>query len=101
MIMDGRLQALAAQVVEEGLHGSLLNVIRRAGAYSGVLQVLVNAGGFSALSRSAGVSYQTAQKWLDQGFVPTKRVAEIAELYDVPAVDLVNPKHRNLFGASQ
>lgn len=92
--MDARIKALYEHVIARGLHGSLLNTISSAKGYSGVLHVVILAGGFSALAKTLGVSYQVVQKWYARGFVPTTRVAILERLYGVPREELIHPKHR-------
>lgn len=91
--MDKKLKALTEQILQAGTSASVLNTVMSAKAYSGVLQAVVSAGGFSPLARSLGVSYQAVQQWLVQGYVPLTRVTEIETLYGVPRAQLMNPKY--------
>jgi hypothetical protein len=91
--MDKRLKALTEQIINEGTHGSLLNTVMSAKAYTGILRAVVAAGGFSQLARQLGVSYQAVQQWQTQGYVPLIRVTEIEALYGIPRAELMNPKY--------
>lgn len=94
MSTDRRLDALAEHVISAGLHGSLLNAVKAATSYKGILHAIVLAGGFSAMAEKLGVSYQVLQKWNRRGYVPTTRVADIERLYGIPREELIHPKHR-------
>lgn len=92
--MDPRLQALAEHIINEGLHGSLLNTVIASKSYKGILHAIVLAGGFAPMAEKFGVSYQVVQKWNRLGYAPTTRVAEIERLYGIPREELIHPKHR-------
>ena len=91
--MDKRLKALTEKIINDGTHGSLLNTVMSATAYTGILGAVVAAGGFSPLARELGVSYQAVQQWYGQGYVPLIRVTEIESLYGIPRAELMNPKY--------
>lgn len=50
------------------------------------------------LAKIMGVSRQVIYSWLQRGFVPAGRAAEIATLTGVPAVELIDPALRKLTG---
>lgn len=60
----------------------------------------VNAyGAVSKLAKAMGVSRQVMYSWLQRGFVPTGRAAEVSQLTGVPTAELIDPKLRKLTGA--
>lgn len=50
------------------------------------------------LAKVMGVSRQVCYAWLQRGFVPAGRAAEIERITGVPARELIDPKLRKLTG---
>lgn len=66
---------------------------------TGIADALIKAAsigkgsGYTRMAADLGVSYQSVQQWVKQGYVPLGRVTEIESIYGVPRHRLVNPKY--------
>lgn len=63
---------------------------------TGLARAVTVAGGVSKMARAMSVSRQIMYMWLQRGYVPTGRAAEIEKLSQVPARELIDPKLRTL-----
>jgi len=62
-------------------------------AHTNYIQIALAAAGSQArLSQALGVSQQAVSKWLQRGWAPAERAAEIEFLYGVPRRKLMNPR---------
>jgi len=97
--MCNKLDQLLQRAIAQGANGHMLNRLHEAKEYSGILDAVVTAGSLSALATELGVSFQAVQQWVNQGFVPTSRIAEIESTYGVPRTALMNPKYAEILAA--
>jgi len=91
--MDKKLEALKQYALKHRPTLAVMNALVAAGAYTGILDVVVRAGSLDALADKLGVTYQAVQHWLKLGYVPLGRIPEIESIYGVPRVELMNPKY--------
>lgn len=50
------------------------------------------AGGACELASQLGVSHQIVYIWARRGWVPGKRALQIERAYNIPRIDLIDPK---------
>jgi len=50
------------------------------------------AGGACELASQLGVSHQIVYIWARRGWVPGKRALQIENAYNIPRIDLIDPK---------
>jgi DNA-binding XRE family transcriptional regulator len=58
----------------------------------GIDRAIEAAGGVVALAKAIGVAHQVITRWKKDGYVPAKRVATVAAMFNVPARDLMDPR---------
>jgi DNA-binding XRE family transcriptional regulator len=58
---------------------------------SGIREAAALAGSQTKLAEELGVTRQSVQVWIKQGFVPNDRIKKIVELYGIAAVRLCDP----------
>lgn len=61
---------------------------------TGIEKVVAQAGTHQLLADFCDVSRQAVSQWVEQGYVPPGRVAELANYFKVPAIELIDPKLR-------
>lgn len=59
---------------------------------TGIGKAIIKAESISKFANTIGVSHQAASRWNARGYVPSGRVEQISEAYDVPKAELLNPK---------
>ena len=98
--MDNKLEALRQKALV-GRSRAVINATLKAEHYSGILAALVAAGSTVALAKQLGVNYQAVQQWVNNGYVPLGRIAEIESQYGIPRADLIDPKYAAAIGDAQ
>lgn len=58
---------------------------------SGIREAIALAGSQTKLAEEIGVTRQSVQAWVKQGFVPNDRIKKIVELYGIEAARLCDP----------
>lgn len=66
--------------------------MNKIGQMSGIREAILLAGSQQKLADTIGVKQQTIQTWLNKGYVPTARVAQIENLFGIARGRLCNPK---------
>jgi DNA-binding transcriptional regulator YdaS (Cro superfamily) len=59
---------------------------------TGIALAVKQAGSQRKLAKTLGVSQQAVSLWVDQGWVPLRRVEQIEQKFSIPRVRLVNPR---------
>ena len=54
-------------------------------------QAVRSAGSQTALGKALGVSQAAIWMWMKRGWMPVRRARQIEEIFNIPAVDLINP----------
>lgn len=68
---------------------------------TGVVDVIVAAGGQSALARKVGVSHQAVSRWVKCGWIPVAHIIQVENMFGVPRARLINPKHLAILGGEE
>lgn len=58
---------------------------------SGIAQAVELAGSQRKLAKILGVTQQAVSLWVEQGWVPMRRIEKIEEKFSIPRSRLVNP----------
>lgn len=67
---------------------------------TGMDKAVEAAGGQSHLARALGVKRQSVQQWVSRGWPPNGRIVEIANLYGVDRMELLDPATASLIADS-
>ncbi|WP_198116905.1 Cro/CI family transcriptional regulator [Massilia rhizosphaerae] len=59
---------------------------------SGIALAVKKAGTQEKLAKNLGVSQQAISQWIEQGWVPLRRAAQIEQCFSIPRTRLVDPR---------
>lgn len=66
-----------------------------------VERAIESAGGQTALGKALGVTQAAIWIWVRRGWTPVRRARQIEEIFNIPAVDLINPDLAGVVKAKQ